>query len=885
MALSRRQAKRKFGVTFLSAGKIGLINLLGAPGLLHVILGVTLVCTCNFLILAKWQMVLLLDLDEEALPVKGGELVSESFRPLSDEVFGGCNDDWSDVLWSGGTRIDTTKSDLFVQKIEICVAYCHEDLKWIREAVANEFPQQVEINLTIMSKCNNEADIVDFGVVRNVKVEVIKLPNKGGCDLAYAYFISRYLGRESSLQASASALSTVLLFLKGTAPSRHDGRLRSLNGLVRLALQRDDFICGLELDCWMSAYHDARTLRRYMLYQYTRIGGGPNVGGVQFNTAGYRNLSDFLDRGLNWTFPNDGAIQVCYGGRFATTESRLINGNSTAAMQIIFRRLEQALMEGSAVMSVVEHFVERLWAEILAKPLTSSQVKEILALHEFVLEEQGGHMGTFASENISGCCQKINWEHMHWGSLNSKAEKAAQLLGFNEEIWDGDDDNVPIYSTPFGELTEDKREAVVYLGLRSYFKDDVPLGKNWKDLSLKARAEAKVLGFTEDLWDSNHAEMDSHLFPLYSTALNDLSARERKAVAYLDLEEDYQMHSYRPKHLRNRPRYVARAHLADAQIKKLSEMKILLFLTTHLSKGHERALREIWTGLVKSSDLLSNADVLVHHSNTLPDLTDLLKGIFPARNVTAVQAKNEGYQEGAIRALADAIEQQWFETYDWVVRVNPDVIIRNDTWIVSQMLDPDVRGILVDCHDGLLNRSGNRRNKAHTDFFAVRPEYMVNRSEALKRGLDKITNAANHFTAAVEDAWSTGHAAILPDNDLNRGFCRVRGDSSSVVHNHEYLARLFACIEEIGDRRDNHCMAMNAVELLGWECLSLKARTAARLLGFERNSWDNYVDSNDENDEWIDKMPSPVFFTPWNELAEDKREAILYLGLESVFEH
>ena len=33
---------------------------------------------------------------------------------------------------------------------------------WIREAVANEFPQQVEINLTIMSKCNNEADIVDF---------------------------------------------------------------------------------------------------------------------------------------------------------------------------------------------------------------------------------------------------------------------------------------------------------------------------------------------------------------------------------------------------------------------------------------------------------------------------------------------------------------------------------------------------------------------------------------------------------------------------------------------------------------------------------------------------------------------------------------------------
>jgi hypothetical protein len=456
MALSRHQSRRKIGGLFLSAE-----NILPVPVSmqLHLMLGVALIYTFIFLILAERQMALLLYSDAEVSPDEDEGLISEQIR---------CNNDWNDVLWSGGTRIDT-KSNPLLQRIEICVAYCQADLKWIREAIANEFPRQVEINLSIMSKCNNEADIVDFGGLSNVKVEVIKLPNRGGCDLAFAHFISRYFSREVTVQSSASASSTApLLFLKDTAANRTDGRLRSLNELLRLALQRDDFVCGLEPHCWMSAYHDVKTLESYIINSYTRTDGGPNVDGVQFNPVGYRNLSDFLDRGLNWTFPNNEAIQVCYGGRFAVTETRLLNGNR-AAMEILFRRLEQVLMEGSAVMNVVEHFAERLWAGILAKPLTLSQVKEILDLHETILDEYGGHMGTFSSENIQGCCEKRDFEYLYWDSLNNEAQKAAKLLGFNQEIWNGDDDNVPIYSTPFDKLTEDKKKAVVYLGLRSYF--------------------------------------------------------------------------------------------------------------------------------------------------------------------------------------------------------------------------------------------------------------------------------------------------------------------------------------------------------------------------------------------------------------------------------
>ena len=224
MALSRQQTKRKVGRLFLSAE-----NILPVPVSmrLHLLLGVALIYTFIFLILAERRMTLLLDSDSEVSPDEGERIISET-------LFEDCNNDWSDVLWSGGTRVDT-KSNPLLQRIEICVAYCHTDLEWIREAIANDFPQEVEIRVTIMSKCRNEADIVDFGGLSNVKVEVIKLPNKGGCDLAYAHFISRYLTRESSLQASASASSTALLFLKDTAANWYDGRLRSLNELVRFA--------------------------------------------------------------------------------------------------------------------------------------------------------------------------------------------------------------------------------------------------------------------------------------------------------------------------------------------------------------------------------------------------------------------------------------------------------------------------------------------------------------------------------------------------------------------------------------------------------------------------------------------------------------------------
>lgn len=76
-----------------------------------------------------------------------------------------------------------------------------------------------------------------------------------------------------------------------------------------------------------------------------------------------------------------------------------------------------------------------------------------------------------------------------------------------------------------------------------------------------------------------------------------------------------------------------------------------------------------------------------------------------------------GMQEGAKAAISDASREGWFNDYDWVILVNSDVIIRNDTFMLDIMQnDPNATtAILVNCN------GNNTSPKVHTDFFAIKP--------------------------------------------------------------------------------------------------------------------------------------------------------------------
>lgn len=147
------------------------------------------------------------------------------------------------------------------------------------------------------------------------------------------------------------------------------------------------------------------------------------------------------------------------------------------------------------------------------------------------------------------------------------------------------------------------------------------------------------------------------------------------------------------------------------------------------------------------------------------------------RSITVKLFVNSGFQSGAIQALKDGfghkgVEEKWFDEYDWVIRLNPDVLILDDKWLLEIMRNSSIDGIFQDCTVCLL----------HTDFFAVRPRAV----NSILVDKSKNGNAELHATKSFENivrsrrfVWVKGgfpeHYAI----------CRIQGGRSPVLHHHQ----------------------------------------------------------------------------------------------------
>ena len=206
--------------------------------------------------------------------------------------------------------------------------------------------------------------------------------------------------------------------------------------------------------------------------------------------------------------------------------------------------------------------------------------------------------------------------------------------------------------------------------------------------------------------------------------------------------------------------------------------RVLLYLTTYDSESHFDFLRVCWPLSIANSILLKNADVFVFSSghNLIFGTSrkrSLAEATFPGQNVSVHVHSNPGHQEGAIMAIEEALKNGWFNGYDWVIRLNPDVIIRNDTWIRETMNDASVDGIFVMCAGHI-----------QTDFTIFRPK-------ALASGADfspyEGLGAEPVFTNRVMPILASGRYKYLPGTDDSRTMCRVRGKDSPVLHEHDYL--------------------------------------------------------------------------------------------------
>jgi hypothetical protein len=122
-------------------------------------------------------------------------------------------------------------------------------------------------------------------------------------------------------------------------------------------------------------------------------------------------------------------------------------------------------------------------------------------------------------------------------------------------------------------------------------------------------------------------------------------------------------------------------------------------------------------------------------------------------------------------------ENRWFDGYDWVIRLNPDVLIRRDTWIRQTMMNTSVDGIFVDF-------SSKRKGRFHSDFYAFRPS--AANDEALIDNFYKMPTAELHLYSGFSDSVRRKRVAWLPGAKIRRESARVMGKESPVIHFHAY---------------------------------------------------------------------------------------------------
>lgn len=209
---------------------------------------------------------------------------------------------------------------------------------------------------------------------------------------------------------------------------------------------------------------------------------------------------------------------------------------------------------------------------------------------------------------------------------------------------------------------------------------------------------------------------------------------------------------------------------------------VLIYITTHLSASHLEYLKYCWPLVLNTSSLVRSADVMLFiSSNENSSTMDLVRSVFKNNTLLVKIYQNPGYQEGAILAIDEALTHSWFADYEWVVRVNPDVILRNESSLLQYMSDSQVDGIFVDCYvRPCPAERAYTEALISTDFFAIRPNAVVVNHTLLagiKHAEAKATQLFKAITQSGKDRW-------LPKTELQHGICRVIGKASPVIHDH-----------------------------------------------------------------------------------------------------
>jgi hypothetical protein len=260
--------------------------------------------------------------------------------------------------------------------------------------------------------------------------------------------------------------------------------------------------------------------------------------------------------------------------------------------------------------------------------------------------------------------------------------------------------------------------------------------------------------------------------------------------------------------------------------------RVLIYMATNLSPQHLRYF-PCWEAAARRLPLLQEADLLLF-SSVVPDdrtLASLRRGFGNRLRVEYYEEDpaTQGdlrRQQGAIQAMVRPFEKGWFTNYDWVLRVNPDVLIRDDTWLQQQIyaeeggngpddasstptqMAPRVAGLVHNCGGGKNTLASSSTNssfyKFNTDFTAFRPQ-ALNATCFVDPIINPRDNAEMHMTRGLflsgvvappemplesgggmdDEAFQKKTLAYIPHVEQDSLRCRVLGRKSPVVHHHK----------------------------------------------------------------------------------------------------
>ena len=225
------------------------------------------------------------------------------------------------------------------------------------------------------------------------------------------------------------------------------------------------------------------------------------------------------------------------------------------------------------------------------------------------------------------------------------------------------------------------------------------------------------------------------------------------------------------------PAVVAAPVVSDVPASRTRDPRVLLFFASFPKRQHLQALQTCWPRLLARGSMLRSAHALVFlGGNTSRRVLEEWKHAVAHLGVNATlqhDPYNPGYQSGAMRTMRVFLDKQRGRGYDWVIRLNPDTLIYDDTHLAHFFTQRNLTAVLANC------LSNTQSPAIHTDFFAVRPQCIPAGAFADWKSAPNAERQATRDFGKILRGKS--FAWLLPRNF--DGICRVRGNG--LWHGHD----------------------------------------------------------------------------------------------------